>query len=98
MRNFVDKIALRTSLLKACLNIPNSLSFSLWCDYWIWWSFSFLQHKNAPINKGKAHTIEALNAIALVDTFVVNDFIVKIHVNASKLDKIIWNFGSHYSA
>ena len=47
---------------------------------------------------GKAHTIEALNAIALVDTFVVNDFIVKIHVNASKLDKIIWNFGSHYSA
>ena len=36
---------------------------------------------------GKAHTIEALNAVALVDTFVVNDFIVKIHANTSKLDK-----------
>lgn len=44
---------------------------------------------------GKAHTIEALNAVALVDTFVVNDFIVKIHANTSKLDKIIRNFGSH---
>lgn len=45
---------------------------------------------------GKAHTIEAqLNAFALVDAFVVNDFTVKIHANTSKIDKIIWNFGSH---